>query len=200
VLSDHGEGLMQRGRMGHSFSLNQELTHALWILHGPELGLAPRDVQVNVSLVDVVPTLLELLGLPAASGREGHSVAALARPAADTEASARLAQRPLFGHRSGARFRQNRGRALWSVAQGPWKLIEDTGRGELALYDLESDPAELRDLAAERPEVAQRLAAQLAEYRSRAQPVEEVPVRIEIDPELAEELRVLGYTDDEEHE
>ena len=51
----------------------------------------------------------------------------------------------------------------WRIAlrRGPWKLLADADRKRFALYDLESDIAETRDLAAEQPEVVERLRAEL---------------------------------------
>jgi arylsulfatase A len=51
----------------------------------------------------------------------------------------------------------------WRIAlrRGRWKVLADADRGQIALFDLESDIGETRDLAAERPEVVERLRAEL---------------------------------------
>jgi arylsulfatase A-like enzyme len=198
VASDHGEGLMQRGKMGHWFSLNVELQHVLLLLRAP--GLAPRDVQANASLVDVVPSVLDLLGLEPAQGRDGRSLLPLARAGASESPAPDFAERPVFGHRSGARFRWNRGKALWSVTRGRWKLIQDTGKDTLELFDLEQDPGELHDLSAAEPERVRALASELAEFQRAQAPADGDAVRVPLDEALTEELRALGYLDDgEEH-
>jgi len=61
IMSDHGEEFLERGTIGHSGSLHKELLDVPLIITGS--GLAPRRISTPVSLVDVKPTLLALLGV-----------------------------------------------------------------------------------------------------------------------------------------
>src|SRR6185436_14206511 len=72
VVSDHGEEFMEHGGTGHRPTLYYELNHVLMLVVAP--GITPRRIATNVSLVDVLPTLLDLAGLPAISGGDGASL------------------------------------------------------------------------------------------------------------------------------
>ncbi len=91
------------------------------------------------------------------------------------------------------------------VVEGRWKLVHDLDEDRFALFDLESDPEEARDLwalASTKPEVA-RLRAQLDVFREESlQPAgqgaaSERGTEIEFSEEEREQLRLLGYIDDE---
>ncbi|MEC8424739.1 MAG: hypothetical protein VX000_13240, partial [Myxococcota bacterium] len=74
-----------------------------------------------------------------------------------------------------------------TVREGDLKLIATPFQDRLELYDLSSDPGELRNLVAERPGEASRLAALLEEWRGGAVDIA-VP-----DAENMERIRALGY-------
>lgn len=77
LTSDHGEGMFEHGRLGHAFSLNAELADVPLVLLAP--GLSPREVHTVTSSLDVVPTVLELLGLPPHPPVQGRSLVPLLR-------------------------------------------------------------------------------------------------------------------------
>ena len=117
---------------------------ALWIR--PPGGLsAVRRVSAPVGLIDLVPTLLDLLGAPALPS-DGRSVAAYVDPkragergALDTE----LGARPLaLGHMMFAEER-------WGVVSEGWKYILWTASGKEELYDLGADPHEQQNRVAD---------------------------------------------------
>ena len=64
VTSDHGEGLGQHGRIGHGEIFNEQLFVPLMMKFPDSLGFAASRIERMVSLTDVVPTLVETLGLP----------------------------------------------------------------------------------------------------------------------------------------
>ena len=186
VVSDHGEEFWERGRLGHEFSLHRELTDVVMLFRGP--GIAPGRIATPVSLVDVLPTLAELAGLPAAPG-DGRSLVPLLRASASPPAE--LAERPLFAHR--ADVGHERTQHLWAVVRGGWKLIE--GAGGATLYDLGSDPDELRDVAAAHPEIRAQLARDLAAHRAAGFRGHEA-ITVELDAEQRATLESLGYLED----
>ena len=152
VVSDHGEELGERGRVGHFFSLHQELMRVLMVFSAPDLGVVGgRRLAFNVSLIDVVPTILDLLGMPA-KDQDGLSLAPWLLEASGRDNEAAVRRRTLFGHRQ--RWDVERGarqpRHLWAAVRGGWKLIDRPAgpqKRRPLLYDLESDGAELDDLA-----------------------------------------------------
>ena len=69
ALSDHGEEFRDHGGLAHQAKLYIELNRVLMMIHAPFLELEPRRVALNVSLIDVLPTLIELAGGAEEEGR-----------------------------------------------------------------------------------------------------------------------------------
>jgi arylsulfatase A-like enzyme len=161
-------------------------------------GGARRTVADPVSLVDVTPTLVELLGLaPAAEGAfEGRSLVPYLR-------GEELPPRPVFAESGRSYFPQMipervsfdvPGR-FRTVVDGSWKLIWTPGREADAayrLFDLAADPDETRDLSADHPERVQELRRELARWT--AGDVGQPPPAISEPDEAA--LRALGYIEE----
>ena len=187
VLSDHGEEFWERGELGHLFSLHGEVSRIPLIVYGPALGVKVRRIDDNVSLVDVLPTLLDLVGAAVPEGLDGVSLASAIR----SDAAPALPERALFGHRVDE---YGSGRELWSAVRGDWKLIEEDGRRRL--YDLSTDPEELRDVASQQAEVAADLAVGVRALREAAPTDAPNTVELEIDDERLRALESLGYVEE----
>ena len=183
ILSDHGEEFWDHGSVLHAHTLYQELLHVPLLLRGPSALGTPRRIAARVSLLDVVPTALELLGVPPPPELAGRSLRPLL-------AGAQLAPRPAFAE--GFAFDAR----LQAVLDGELKAIRDLTSGRVALFDLEDDPAEQRDLAASRPDDAARLRALLDATLGAAPAVQEpLPLPETVEPATEERLRALGYID-----
>lgn len=142
--TDHGEEFWEHGGYEHNHSLYDELVRAvLWVR--PPRGWAggPHRVDAPVGLVDLVPTVLDVVGAPAAP-TDGRSLRAFVDPAraADRDALATaLEARPLqVGH---LMF----GTERWGVVADGHKYILHTGNGREEVYDLRADPGETTNLA-----------------------------------------------------
>ncbi len=77
VLSDHGEEFFEHGAMRHGAQVYDEAIHVPLLLRLPGVVPAGHRVATPVSLIDVTPTILDLVGLPLLPGAEGRSVAPL---------------------------------------------------------------------------------------------------------------------------
>jgi arylsulfatase A-like enzyme len=182
LISDHGEEFWEHGSVLHAHTLYQELLHAVFLLRAPSRGPGARIAQ-RVSLLDAVPTLLELLSVPEPPGLRGRSLVPLLR-------GERLPPQPAFSE--GFAFDAR----LQSVIDGEWKAIRDLRSGVFSLYDLASDPGEQRDLAASRPEEREKLRALLDASLGRAGAAQDpLAMPREVEPETRERLRALGYLD-----
>jgi hypothetical protein len=154
LTSDHGESLYERGHQGH-FSLHDEALRVPLVLAAP--GLESKRVPWQVRSVDVAPTLLELAGLPPASGLDGESLLPLARGAAGPHRDAWAYSPETFW---GIGLRR-RARVKYLLQDDLLFGMEGTER----LFDLGGDPLEAVDLAATtelsgyRAEARRRLAA-----------------------------------------
>ena len=150
ITTDHGRLLGAHGMDGHNTTAAEEMYNIPLIAAGP--GVARGAVSpARVGLQDVCPTLLELAGLAPFAVPDSRSFAALLRDPGATDAS---------WDRAYAEFHGNRylltQRVLWD---GPWKLVFN-GFDYDELYDLDSDPYELTNLAA-RPEHRARVEAMM---------------------------------------
>jgi arylsulfatase A-like enzyme len=186
VLSDHGEELWDRSFYGHGHdSLHREMTRVPLVLRWPGELPAGRRVPGLARGVDLLPTLLELVGLPPVPSADGVSLAAATRGAGEVPPD--LQAFSLRGRR------HDDPRALRTSDAF---VYANPRTGEQGLYLLSADPDERQDLSRERPRDFLRAAGPLSQWigllktRADAGP-EAVPV--ELDPETEAKLRALGY-------
>ena len=180
LTSDHGEELFDHGGFEHGHSMYQEVLRVPLVLWAP--GLEAGRVATPISLVDLMPTLGEALGLPLPEDLAGSSRWQNLRAGKGWERQEILAQNTLWG-------REHRALIYW-----PYKLILDPRSGHKRLFDLSADPLEREDLAAEETAVVAELERRL---RDRLAGLETRPSEtgVELTEEVAEELRALGYLD-----
>lgn len=192
LVSDHGEEFRDHGKLGHGYSLYRELNQVLMMIALP--GALASRVDAHVSLVDVLPTLLDAAGFQPFEYAQGTSLLPLVR--GDTEAE--FERRTLFAHRIRGKDPAPlyERKPVWSAIRGRWKLIRRDREAGIELYDLHEDPGELRDLAGERPELVEELSHALATFEERTERLEGERVEVQVDSELFEHLRELGYADD----
>lgn len=177
VLGDHGESLGEHGERNHGTFAYDSTLRVPWILWAQ--GLRPQVFSETVRQVDVVPTLLDLLGLPSPERIDGQSLRLYLTgeslyevPVSYFEAlNAHLTQdwAPLTG-----------------VVQEGHKLIR---LPTPELYNLASDPKERENLFRQKTGLASRLSATLDEVSTGSAPLTASPP----DRETVEKLRALGY-------
>lgn len=183
LAGDHGEGLGEHGEKTHGFFIYNSTLHVPLIMKIP--GAAPRVVNDEVSLIDVMPTILQALKIPAPASVQGRSLLAqiLGRPSGSASNLYAENYLPLLHFRwSQLRGMQSRG----------IKFIE-APRPEL--YDTRSDPDERRNLFAERGAQAQEMRGRLQSLIQRFTPAAGGgrAEKEATDPALLERLRSLGY-------
>lgn len=182
MTADHGEGLDEHNEMTHSLLCYDATLHVPLIMAGPGVAAGKR-VRERVGTVDILPTVLELLGAPARSDVQGRSLVRLWQGGGrgdDREAYYSETLSPRISHGLGE---------LRAWFDGPFKYIHGP-RPEL--YDLRADPAELRNLVDEDPRTAATLRDRLGRFIERtARPSEEAATPA--DPENLERLAALGY-------
>ena len=190
LTADHGEEFGEHGGMQHGTALYEESVHIPLLITGPGLP-AGRVVADDVSLVDVAPTLLALLGLPAESRFEGRSLLErLAPHGGSSQAIFELlpAGPTLDVRRNEAGIVQDR---IAVLTPGPAR-----GASDIEIFDLARDPHELQPdppvLAEQGAALRARLAERRADLATRAGVAETVP----LDQSTRDRLRALGYTTD----
>jgi arylsulfatase A-like enzyme len=185
LLSDHGESFAEHGSWQHGTTLYQEVVEIPLIVKFPNGLGRGQQVETTARQVDLLPTVLDVLGQAPLAGLEGRSllpeVAGDGAPETPITAFSHLARR----------------RGVWeSASQGRHKLIRTTaaadGSARVRLFELEDDPLERRDVAAQRPVWRGYLLSQLRHLDSLPRREGEAPAP-EIDPALRERLEALGY-------
>jgi len=180
VTADHGESLGEHGERDHGIFVYESVLRVPLIIRSP--NVSPRRVADVVRLVDVVPTVLDLLGVP---GRlvDGTSLAGMLRGERrhvelDAYSESRYPLRFGWSH-------------LRALRAGRYKLIE-APRPEF--YDLEQDPLEERNLYEERRDLARAFAQRLGmlERGVSARPRDDGPDSLPPD-DLRQRLASLGY-------
>jgi len=208
VLSDHGENLYDRMvdllPIGHGYHVFDEMIRVPLIFSSPAFVPEARVVHQQVRLIDVMPTLLDLVGAAAPEHVQGVSLRPFlgrdrgAVPRVDTRRA--FIEATAFGPpRIAVRTATRKYVFIPSLAPDParaigrWKRWDDLPTK--TLYDLERDPAETRNVAEERPEetasfhrLVERHVAEASAFVTHHQ-----SARTETNAELQDELRELGY-------
>ncbi len=179
VAADHGESFLDHGEPEHGLFVYDTTVHVPLVVSWS--GRLPASVASgDVQLLDIYPTILELIGRPADAQASGASFAAALRGEA-------LPERIVYGE--GTYSERGYGWApLRYVVRGPLKFIEAP---KPELYDHDADPGELDNRVDRQPEDVAALRAKLLEIEARIRPAE--PGSTSLDPEVAEKLRSLGY-------
>ena len=187
VTADHGEALRDRDDfwIGHTKTLFQEAIHVPLLIKMPGGAGAGTVVEEPLGLIDLLPSLIAALDL---RGPRGYRFDGKALPLDDIAALTEDAGRPVFSETTA------RGRWLQSVVQGQWKLIFDRKGSRMSFFDLEADPGERINLAADPPPELHELARELRAWNQSMDPrrpeAEEPP---ELTEKEQERLRALGY-------
>ena len=195
--SDHGEAFGEHGGEGHARNVYGEVTQTPLILSFP-FRLDPGIVvEARSENVDLWPTVLELLGLPALADVDGRSLL-------PEIVAAMRGETPAEGEDDGVAFAQidqawgrtDEGpRPMVAVNQGQWRLMFRAGAPDRTeLYDKSADPHEQRNIAFEQPEVTETLKQLAVGYlKSPPPPWGEDAPSVEIDEMQMNQLRALGY-------
>jgi arylsulfatase A-like enzyme len=189
LTADHGQEFLDHGHTGHKWTLYSELTRVPLIARLGADGPTGRS-KANVSNIDLLPTLRQVLDTPPSDSDRGVSLLA----AADADSRG---ERELFAMRTDC-YHPTRAREMRSIVKGPYKLIVNDDSGAVQLYDLEKDPGEREDLSGARPAVVKLLREALDDQARRAlrEGTRQAGER-EISEEEARQLEALGYTGDE---
>jgi choline-sulfatase len=189
LTSDHGEEFWEIGeRWGHGVSLAESSIHVPLIVRLPGAGPAAGARRTEaVQLVDLMPTILDLVGLPVPDDLDGRPL---------FRSSRILPPAPVF---SSLDLAENR---LLALRAFPWKLVLNRSSGASALFNLNSAAGEAGPVRSEQPagarEARKRLTARLAVLavlaaRARPGDTSREVGREEMPDDIKDALRALGY-------
>jgi arylsulfatase A-like enzyme/Flp pilus assembly protein TadD len=185
VSGDHGEGLGEHGEKTHGFFIYNSTLHVpLIIKPSNRVKFTNRIVKKDVSLVDLMPTLLGILNTPIPAKVQGKNLAGLVLRGTEMETS------PLYSETYLPRIHFN-----WSelrgFSAGNYHFI-DAPKPEL--FDRSKDPGETHNLYEEKDAVGSEMRSELTSTVRRFTTEHEMAQKSTLDPQLADRLRSLGYT------
>lgn len=199
VVADHGESMDEHGLLAHLYSLHEPLIHVPLVIHGPNVPRGQRT-DALVQTQDIFGTVL---------AAAGEAIPAHARNLLNTDAERRYVVAEYGTPRMPRQELLKRFdlqaadfapflRGLTAVRTKQHKLVVSTD-GDVELFDLHSDPAELVNQKDKLPGVLAELQAMLAEWRASigvsSAPYTTAVAPPTVAPEVAERLKALGYLD-----
>ena len=198
LLSDHGDEFFEHGNKGHHRTVYDEVLRVPFVVRLPDGARAGAVVDDEVSLVDVMPTILDLTGAGEPPGMEGVSLQSLLH-------GGTLARKAVF-----AEFYDKRGfnlqvarRTRESKVIQHFNRIAHPSRPAVELYDLAKDPGEKRDVAAKDPAAVRSDLDDTATWLNERWRVNRElqragggANRTKIDADTMERLKSLGYVNE----
>ena len=155
---------------------------------GPARNIVPQRISVNASLIDVLPTLVDLIGGEPEDEWSGRSLLPILQNAKGASALvAQLRERTLYAHLA----ERGNARHQWAAFDQDWYLIE-THSGEILLFS-SSDVHQTNDVYPAEPERVNGIVARLEKLKSERSAGETNAVEIALDENLVKTLRSLGY-------
>lgn len=198
LVGDHGESLNDHGEMLHGDAYFNSVVNVPLLMHVPGLSGGGQALPALVSQVDLLPTLLELVGAAPPIGIDGVSLVPVLTGARSEVRAATLVEGGVARQRAsagatGALITRDWSLILqWRGCGGAWRPDPSSQPPgpPACLFDLQNDFAQEQDLAAVKPDVVARLRQMWSGYRaSRSGGGTDV----ELSDALADELRRTGY-------
>lgn len=198
ITSDHGENLGEHGMIDHLLSMYDTTLHVPLIIHCPgkfPAGVVDSDL---VSLVDIAPTILDVCGLTKSVDHLEIAQQSLAGPKQQKRQFVLGEnERPVNGvglmkSRYPAFDTSSIDCAMRAIRTKKHKLIWSIDR-RIELFDLDTDPQELRDISTKDTAICQKLHHLLKESMRRDNSVNDTTLFESTDSESLEILRSLGY-------
>lgn len=157
LTSDHGEQLLERGAVGHSScslegNLHDENLRIPLLLYCPSRLPRGRTIDRQVSQVDIMPTIMELLGLPMPGPAAGRSLLPMIHGQAADFVEEAYAETSPCGWQALPTDR----RVMWCIRRPPWKFIryhDPDGGDREELFDIRRDPRETENRIQQEPGV-----------------------------------------------
>ena len=184
VLSDHGEEFLDHGGFEHGHTLYDELINIPLMIKMPSSIRAGEIISYQVRLIDIMPTLLEILDMDIPESFQGESLLRLIKKGRANEIWPAFSEETHWGDE------------LKAVRESCYKFITNDSLDAFQLYNLCSDPGEKNDLANMEKEKAREMRKRIIRWmRSNLGRVRKMrgEQSVDLDKKTRENLRSLGY-------
>ena len=182
ITADHGESLGEHTETTHSYFIYQNTIRVPLIVKAPGV-MQGATVDEPASIIDIVPTVLGLLGKRAPPPVQGADLSSFLFDPGKPMGDRYLYCESLVPTKYGCS-------PLRGLVHGKWKYIW-TARPEL--YDLGRDPAEATNLIHDEPQIAQELDKRLREIVVEQGRTDVADSSLRLDRQSVERLKSLGY-------
>ncbi len=185
VTADHGEAFKEHGKLAHGHKPHIELVHVPLIIKGP--GIPRNKIYENyVQHIDIVPTILEILNIPQRKEIQGKSLLSLIK-------NCEIQEHPKTYSWGRDRNIKPKEPFSMSLRTKEWTYIMNENQPD-ELYDRINDPKEQNNMIEKRPLIAQKLKEELEDFIAlTSKGKQQVVEKVDIDEELKEQLKSLGY-------
>lgn len=198
VTSDHGEEFYEHNGWGHAHTLYNELIKVPLIVKFPMNQFEGKKIDTIVRLVDIMPTILEMTGIDLKKYvSDGESLLSLinGNKVQDRIFFSELKYQDDFPDKISSNLER-----IKLIVNEPFTEEQVSGfmtpppeTDKEELYDLESDPQEKRNIAAEEQGLLFKIVKQITEYSLKAKIKEKELDKQEMDEKVIEQLKALGY-------
>jgi len=187
LTADHGEEFHDHGLTGHGKTLYSEVIHVPLLMYFPEGAFRAKRVIDNVSTIDILPTVRELIGLPRDHDNEGVSLLRYLR-GKETYAMDRY----LFSHVWRKKGESDNEIVKKAAIHSNWKYIYSLPDSE-EIYNLKMDPYERMNVLKEESHVVRLLKKKLFAYIKNCRKYKQAESHVHLTQTELEELKSLGY-------
>ena len=187
VMADHGESLGAHGEDTHGVFLYDETIRVPLLIKLPH-GATEKKIENRVELVDVLPTILQSVGVAVPAEVQGRSLLELIKAGEGQPAIEEWRDRPAYSESDYGRLAYGWS-ALQALRTGKYLYVQAPRR---ELYDEAADPKAEHNLAPASPAVADTLSGRIEAFRQKTSSKRELPA-ITVDPSTQEKLASLGY-------
>jgi arylsulfatase A-like enzyme len=208
LLADHGEEFIEHGKTFHGYSAYGETANVPLIVYRP--GVIPPGIRIQETTrnLDAMPTLLDLSGLPGPKKMQGQSLVPLIAAAQKSGSGSPVEAAKALGWKPQSAVTEKLYRPTqWHASEDTesfglvwdgWKILHHVKRAkdapEYELFDHKNEPLDLKDVAAQHPDIVEKLKGQLADWRKLTASVKLSGNSTEgVSAQELEKLKSLGY-------
>jgi len=183
ITADHGEGLWDHGRQGHGFSLYREEIQVPLIIHFPG-GAEGKRIKPNVSTIDILPTLRDIIGLQKSDSDEGLSLLPLIQ-----------GEEEMYENRYLFSYLWKKVTDLVEFKATIYKNFHYQNKISLKkeLFNLLLDKKEKKNIFFKAFKIARQMEVQFEKFFSSCKKYEKKSVNYKLNKERLEKLKTLGY-------
>lgn len=186
ITADHGETFTERDLcFTHTFRTYDEQAVIPLIIHFPDLG-PPKRIEAQVRAIDIMPTLLDRLGLQNPYPVHGKSLMEMITSGAKPPAEFAVTYSDY-----GLKVLDSQFGSQKSIRTLRWKLTRNSLDGSKELYNLQEDPLEKNNLAQREPAVLNEMEKLLDDLEWRLE--RRAMLRPKLSPKRIEQLKSFGY-------